>query len=398
MRKLIEVARTGVDAIALHPLRGLVTVACVVAVLTPFLVGMGISHGLRRQARLAVAHGADVYVTGARFGRPAPVPVTAVEALRDIDGVLTIRPRIVGEVILGRDRLRVVLVGIDPDGVDTGIDCVRGRLFATGAVNELIVGTELARRLALDVGTRIPPFYRSSRGERVSTVVGVFQADASIWQSNLVLTSFQTASEIFDQPDAATELLITCRPGYEQSVATAVSQANVTGRAGALDGLTLRTMTRSETAALLPAGMLRAEGIFSLHFVLAFAVGIPLVLVVSGVGLRERRREIGILKATGWQTDEVLLRGLVESLLLGIAAAAASILIAFVWLRVFNGVGVAAVFLSGVGIRPSFPVPFQLAPLPVFLAVLVALAVVLTGTLYTSWRTAVVPPAAAMRW
>jgi ABC-type antimicrobial peptide transport system permease subunit len=191
--------------------------------------------------------------------------------------------------------------------------------------------------------------------------------------------------------------LITCRPGYERNVAVAAARLPMTGAAGDLNGLALRAMTRDEAAALLPEGLVHAEGVFSLHFLLAFAVGIPLVLVVSGVGLRERRREIGILKATGWQTDEVLLRGLVESLLLCVIAAAVSVLIALVWLRVFNGFGVAAIFLSGVGVAPSFPVPFQLTPLPVFLAALVALAVVLTGTLYTSWRTAVVPPAAAMR-
>ena len=34
--------------------------------------------------------------------------------------------------------------------------------------------------------------------------------------------------------------------------------------------------------------------------------------------IAQRRREIGILKATGWQTDQILLRGLVESLALGL--------------------------------------------------------------------------------
>src|SRR5205085_3928650 len=119
---------------------------------------------------------------------------------------------------------------------------------------------------------------------------------------------------------------------------------------------------------LLPRGLWHREGIFNLHFVLAFAIGIPVVLVTSGLGLSERRREIGILKATGWQTDEILLRGLVESLLLSLAGAALALILAFVWLKGLNGYWIAGVFLAGVETAPSFPVPCRITPLPVLFA------------------------------
>ena len=41
------------------------------------------------------------------------------------------------------------------------------------------------------------------------------------------------------------------------------------------------------------------EGIFSALYIVAFALGIPAILVTSGFGLSERKREIGIMKATG---------------------------------------------------------------------------------------------------
>ncbi|GIT29295.1 MAG: hypothetical protein Ct9H300mP1_13410 [Planctomycetaceae bacterium] len=105
---------------------------------------------------------------------------------------------------------------------------------------------------------------------------------------------------------------------------------------------------------------------------MAFAVAILAILVISGFGLAERRRTIGILKATGWQPDQVLLRGLVEHLLLGLIGATASILLAFVWLKWFNGFWIAGVFVSGFETSPGIPVPFVLAPVPVLLAVLMA--------------------------
>ena len=43
MGSLAEVARTGVSAVLLHPLRSVVTVLCVISVLVPYLVGVGIA-------------------------------------------------------------------------------------------------------------------------------------------------------------------------------------------------------------------------------------------------------------------------------------------------------------------------------------------------------------------
>jgi ABC-type lipoprotein release transport system permease subunit len=72
-------------------------------------------------------------------------------------------------------------------------------------------------------------------------------------------------------------------------------------------------------------------------------------------------------------------------------------LLAWVWLRVFNGYGVAGLFLAGVDAVPDGPIPFRLAPVPVLLAFVLSLVVVLTGTLYSSWRAATTAPREAMR-
>jgi ABC-type antimicrobial peptide transport system permease subunit len=161
--------------------------------------------------------------------------------------------------------------------------------------------------------------------------------------------------------------------------------------------IALKVTAREDLEALLPKGLLHREGIFNLHFLVAFAVGILTILVTSGFGTSERRREIGILKATGWQTDEILLRSLVESLLLSLAASALSIILAFLWLRVLNGYWIASVFLAGVDIRPGFRVPFSLTPVPALLSFLISAVIVMSGTLYSTWRAAIVPPREAMR-
>jgi ABC-type lipoprotein release transport system permease subunit len=272
------------------------------------------------------------------------------------------------------------------------VTCVEGELPRTGSLNELVLGTELARRLGLHVDSLIPPFYHNRRGDRLSKVVGLFTSDAAPWQANLIFTTFETAATICDQEGLATDILVYCRPGYYDAVRTALLRTPRPENQPAL-----RVTTREEVETLLPRGVLRREGIFNLHYVLAFSAGILTILVTSGFGTSERRREVGILKATGWQTDEILLRGLVESLLLSLVGAALAVVLAFVWLQLLNGYWITGVFLAGVDVRPGFRVPFRLAPVPVLLAFLIAAVVVLTGTLYSTWRAAVVPPREAMR-
>jgi ABC-type lipoprotein release transport system permease subunit len=397
MYKILEVARTGLSAILMHRLRSLVTLAALVVVLVPFLVGLGLSRGLQQDAETSVRCGADLYVSGSRFGRSVPISLATAAAIRKIDGVTDVVPRIVGSIVLGKDGEPAVLVGMPPERFPAEIACVEGRLPRPGGVNELVVGSELAHRLKLQVGSMIPPFYHNREGERLSTVVGIFHSDVGLWQSHLVFTPFETAAAIFDQPGLATELLVFCRPDYQAGVAAALLRDITIPTADGADDIRPRIVTRDELQALLSRDLFHREGVFSLHFVLAFAVGILVVLVTSGLGLSERRREIGILKATGWQTDEILLRGLVESLFLSLAGASVSIVLAFLWLKGLNGYWIASIFLAGVDVAPGFVVPYRLAPVPALLAFLIACVVVMSGTCYSCWRAATVPPREAMR-
>jgi ABC-type lipoprotein release transport system permease subunit len=397
MRSFLAIGHTGLVALLQYPVRSVATVGCVLAILLPYLAGLGVSRGLQDQADEAVRAGADLYVTGEQFGREASIPLSMINEVKKVDGVTKVVPRIVARLVLGINNEDAVLVGLPLEHFPAGVTCVEGELPRAGNLNELVVGTELARRLKLQVGSYVPPFYHNPRGDRVSRVVGLFQADVSIWQSNLVLTSFETAAAICNQEGLATDLLVTCRPGYQASVRAALRRTRSLPSPSSEAPRAIKVTTREDLEALLPAGLLHREGIFNLHFLVTFVVGILTILVTSGFGTSERRREIGILKATGWQTDEVLLRSLVESVLLSVAGAALAILLAFLWLRVFNGYWIASIYLAGVDVRPGFPVPFRLTPVPVLLALLLAAVLVMSGTLYSTWRAAIVPPREAMR-
>ena len=393
----LALARAGAGAVWLHPLRSAVTVACVVAVLLPWVAGLALARGLRDQARDAVRLGPDLLVTGERMGRPAPVPLDAIATLRALPGVTDVVPRIVGEIRLGREDVSAVLVGLPADRLPPGTGLVEGRLPAAGASNELVVGADLARRLALRVGSRLPPFYRNDAGERVSTVVGVLRADLPVWSAHLVLVSLDTAAAVFAQRGLATSLDVSVERAAREDVRRALARLPALGPDDGHGPVRARVLTREDAAALLPAQVVQREGVFTLHWLLAFAVGLPLLLVTSGAGLAERRRETALLKAVGWGTDDVLLRALAESLLLALGAAALAVLLAAAWLGPLRAAGLGAVYLPGVEPDAVVDVPWRLAPVPALLATAVATVLVTVGSLAATWRAASAPPAEVLR-
>jgi ABC-type lipoprotein release transport system permease subunit len=303
----------------------------------------------------------------------------------------------VGELRVGARDEGAVVVGLPAASVPPALRVVEGRLFAERAAGEVVLGSEIAARLGVRPGDVLPPIGRNESGERTLRVVGVFRSDAPLWQAHAILASLETAGSLFAEGTAATEFLVRCPPGYREPVAAAIRSLESLGPPGALPPIRPRATTRDDVEALLLRRALDRETLFQLPLLLAFALGAPLVLVASGVGLVERRREAGILRAVGWSQDALLLRALVESLLLALLGAAAAVLLACAWLRLLDGAGIAPVLLPGADRIPAFRVPWRLAPETALTALAVSVAMVSAGTLFSTWRYATTPPAEAMR-
>lgn len=396
--RVAAIVRSGLVAVLLHPLASGVTIACLATILAPLLAGLGIARGLADEAATSVADGADVHVAGERFGRPAPVPLDRMDAIRAIPGVSSVEPRIVGAVSLGDASEPVVVVGLPPARLPSLADCVEGRPCAPAGVIEMVVGSELARRLALRVGARLPPFYRNADGERVAEVVGILREDLPPWQAHAVIVPFDAAAQIFEERGTATSFLVACTPGYARDVAAAIRRLDA-GRAdvSAAPPTRLTVVTRDDLLGALARRTAASGGTLTLLWGLAFGVGVPLVLATTGLGLAERRREVGLLRALGWRTDEVVLRSLVEGTALAVAGASCGLAGAWVWVRVLGGAGIARAFLPDADVVPGFEVPFRLVPEAAAVAFAASVAVACVGGAGSSWRAASASPAEAMR-
>ncbi len=384
--------------VARYRTRSAVVIVCLVAICGPYVTGIAISEGIRADAQLSVQEGADLYLTMDHFGRNGPVALKYLEAFRSSANILRVVPRIAGRAVatFGQPETQqanselVVILGLEPEQMELLPPPVQRTPPGKSRRGDMMIGSALAEHLGLKPDDQI--ILKVSDVTKVFRVSAVFRRDASIWSAQLVCLRLDDAAELFNLAGYASEFLIYCRPGPGNIQAVRQDTLAILGN----QPYRLQTKDR-EVAAYVDKGFRHQQGIFTVLFLVAFAVGIPALLVASGLGLSERRREIGICKAVGWQTTDVMILVTFEQALLSIVSACLALLVSYVWLRVFNGLVVAQFFISELGHVAPFRVPARFTPAPPAVALLLCFTITILGSLYTTWRLATQPPAESLR-
>ena len=373
-----------------HKLRSFVVVLCLVAILFPFISAVSVLEGVKAQSRLSVDEGADIYVTTDMFGRNGMIPFGMGDEIEKIDGVVKAAPRVISRIYI-KGKL-AVLLGIPTDEVPPSVSFIKGSMPREG---EIVIGMAMADYLDagtgddLSIGVKIFAIidHVSYMQNKVFRISGIFDSASGIWTSDLIMMDIEEAISLYEMEDMVTDIAVYVKPGYEVSVVENIQKASPF----------FRIQTKNIARNYVEKGFNIKGGIFAVLYTIAFALAIPVILVLSGLGPSGRRKEIGILKATGWQTIEVMEMVFIENIILALIAASASILISFLWIKLFNAPLIAQIFISGTGSIAPFPVPARFMPLPFMLSFFFAIILTMVGSIYSTWKAAVVPPVEAMR-
>jgi len=382
-RRINLVLTAGGNLVQRNLFRTLVLILSLAAILFPFLAALSISEGIKLQSKISVDEGADFYVTGDSAGSSAPLPLSDLDRFRKISEIDRIVPRIVGRAYL-KERT-VAIVGM-PDGI------LPDSLLITGGRSiknrgEVVVGSTLGKQYGLTPGSK---FYMPINRWKKFTVVGIFSSKSSMWSSNLIYMSLDDAGDLFRMKGLATDFLVYAKPKQSAVVGIYLQLENQKNPP-------IRIQSRELVNSYFQKGFESRSGVFTAFYIAAFALAIPLVFILTGLGWTERRKEIGTLKAVGWQTLDIVEITLWENIFVSIFSACLAIMAAFIWIRVFNGFFIAQFFIGESGIIPAFPLPARFVPIPAFLSFLLAFTLTMTGSLYNAWRMASTPAAETMR-
>ncbi|MGD9039345.1 MAG: FtsX-like permease family protein [Desulfobacteraceae bacterium] len=367
-------------------MRSVVVALSLTAILFPLVTALAISEGLRFQAEIAVRAGADFFVSTDLYGGSGAISVAFLEELSALKGVTHATARVVGRTYFA-NRL-VAVIGIDRESLLTLKPLVRGTL--PDARGEVLVGRSVADEFAVEPGIR---FTLALNNKKVFKSVGTI-SPTCLWGSDVLIMHLEDANEFFRIKGDASQLLLYTSPKDVSVVKKSLSDL---GKLKETPWSQVQIQDRAHIEQRLGSGYGYKGGIFVVLFVIGTALAVSAFLVTSGFGLKELDKEIGLLKAVGWRTWEVLEKVVIENLLISLTAVSLSVLLSMVWIKGLNGILIAQFYVAEVGLIPNVDIPSRYLPSHAVFYLLFALVVTLIGSLFSTWRKARITPTELMR-
>jgi ABC-type lipoprotein release transport system permease subunit len=331
------------------------------------------THSLQRETRLVLAGSPELIVQRLVAGRHELIPAGHLERIAGIRGVRAAKGRLWGYFYDPAVRANYTLL-VPPDDAP--------------AAGEIQIGAALARIRGLALGDYLS--LRGASGEPFAwRVAGLIESDSELVSADLVLMGEADFRRFFAiAPGLYTDLVLSVRnPREVLTVAEKVSLALPDSRP-----------------------ILREEILRTYDAVFGWRQGVVFVLLVGAIlafaifawdrasGLSgEERREIGILKAIGWETADVLRMKLWEGAVLSLTAFLLGYLLAYLHVFYASAALFEPVLKGWAVLYPAFnPVPFvdglQVATLFFFTVFPYTAA-----TLVPIWSAAITDPDSVMR-
>lgn len=343
-----------------------------------------LAQALRSEAGKVLSAAPELVVQRLEAGRQALIPDSYAETIRGLPGVGEVKPRVWGYYYDSLKQANYTLLGVD--GGNAGLQLLSGS-FPAGS-NQCALGQGIARVYGVELGDSLV-LVDAHNTTCLYEISGLFSSESDLLTNDLILLNDAELRRFFDLPAGqSTDLLVEVFNRREvatlaQKIKHLLPDSRPIGKEEILHSYDTVFNWRSGMLLTIFAAALLAFCILAWD-------------KASGISAAEKR-EIGILKAVGWDTADLLLLKFWEGLALSLSAFLFGSILA--WLHVYwFSAGLLAPVLRGWSVL--FP-RLQLTPV-VDLYQLLTLALLtivpyLACTLVPAWAAAVIEPDAVMR-
>jgi len=353
----------------------------VVAALASILLFSG---SLKREAAYVLGSAPDLIIQRIVGGRHDLIPLDYAEKILKIPGIGEVNPRYWGYYYDPLTEANYTVQGTD--GNAETLQLLEGRLPAGNT--ECAVGAGVAEIKKTGTGGEL--ILVNSRNTGVLyEVVGVFSADSSLLTNDLIILPNETVIDFFGYPPGkATDVAVQVYNKHElQTVATKVKKLLPDSRP-----ITKTELVRTyEMVFNWRSGMMLS--VFS-----AALIAFCILAWDKATGISaDEKQEIGILKAIGWDTSEVLALKFWEGLILSLTSFLLGTIAGFIHVFIFHSFFLAPVIKGWSVVFPDFHLTPYLDPYLVFTLGSLTIIPYVASTVIPAWKTAITDPDTIMR-
>jgi len=355
-----------------------------------------ITGSLTREMMITSSELPDITVQRILGGRQVNIPASLIPEIEKIPGVEAVETRIWGYFYLTPLQANFTVFAMDLNLLEEGEyqQIVNWTNLPDQAEKNpafrMIVGKgvyELLREIQMEDSYL---FYQPTWEKPIPfDIIGTFKTETELQSNDLMVLQTEGARRVLELPPGEFTDLIVYVPNPEEIENIALKIRRYFPE--------LRTITRSHIQNTYSAVFgWKSAFVLSSLLVAIFAFLILIWDKASGLSVEEKR-EIGILKAIGWDTDVILSVKLWEGLILSGFSCLTGILLAYTYIYWFRATGLREIFIGWSTIYPSF----QLIPEvdPKFLLLIITISVVpyLAVTVFPAWRAAITDPDTIIR-
>ena len=280
---------------------------------TVFIVSMTISNGLNKNMiNSLLTMSTNILIKNKKttffenFGE-------TVENIKKIKGVKAVIPQMNSQSILKNEGLAkgVLADGISPENVknELNLRIVKGNNNIS-ELNSVLIGEQLANEMDLKVGKEISIV--SAENKEIKLIVrGIFKTGFLDYDSNLVIVPLETMQILSDQGKVATEIGIKIE--HPERVDEVLNQVRNAVDPKEYGVISWKTINQNLLKAVQFEKFVLIAILSLLLIIASFAVSVILNMIV-----REKIKDIGILKSIGYTNKNVRRIFTIEGLIIGV--------------------------------------------------------------------------------
>ncbi|HER63457.1 MAG TPA: FtsX-like permease family protein, partial [Desulfobacteraceae bacterium] len=311
------------------------------------------SRSLQIEAASLLDSAPDLIVQRTVGGRHDLIPLDYAEKIKKIPGIGAVNERYWGYYYDPLTEGNYTVLGVD--GAGSTLQMLEGRMPAGS--EECSIGAGVAEIKKTGVGGELILVDSSNTGV-LYEVVGVFRAESSLLTNDLILLANDVVIDFFGYP-----------PGMATDVAVQVYNKNELQTAAAKVKRLLpdsRPITKTEIVRTYEMVFNWRSGMIMTVFsaaVIAFCI----LAWDKATGISaDEKQEIGILKAIGWDTSEVLALKFWEGLIIALTSFLLGTIGGFLHIFIFDAFLLAPVIKGWSVVFPDFHLTPHLDPYVVF--------------------------------
>ena len=236
-----------------------------------------------------------------------------VDNIKKIQGVKAVIPQINSQSIIKFEGFAkgVLADGISPENVKHGLNLkiIEGN-DNIAELNSVLIGEQLAYEMRLKVGQEISLV--SSENKEIKLIVrGIFKTGFLDYDSNLIVVPLETMQILAEQDKAATEIGI--KVESPQKVETILNQVRNIVNQEEYSTISWKTINQNLLKAVQFEKFVLIAILSLLLVIASFAVSVILNMIV-----REKIKDIGILKSIGYTNKNIRRIFTIEGLIIGV--------------------------------------------------------------------------------